>query len=574
MLHRILIGCILPAALLGWPATASAQTNETVIRTVGANLAAGQRVENFPRSDPAYLAFRLRVRSGPIAINRITFLFWNGQRVVVNRRFVLRRGQSTPLLARLAVGRKLRRLTIAYDRQAGGTALMALRGVPLRVIVPPPPDRDRVTDDRHERRMRRYRRRPGGDLTRRRGYRTLSTRPPRVGARPRPRGPVGRRGQPDCVTRGKCTPVRVFFATNRQRDRQREAEFKRISFGGHRNQAASIEDELTLGRAIVTVPRVKRRLGSINTPGWLEQSWLWLTGRSPDGDPDKHFVIYGKGYRLFTSEAGFLAEVAKHRAEAGRYKDHAFVFVHGYNTSFDLALMRTAQIAYDLGEAGVGSKPIKPFGTPFLFSWPSAGGKFWSNLLYAYDQESSRFAVEHFKHFLKLVIEKTGAKKVHLIAHSMGNVAMMNALAGLSDWAAGKTVVEQVILASPDIDIGEFKRLAARVKPLVKGLTMYASSNDAAMELSKQVHNGVARAGDVPKLGPTVVAGVHSIDISAITTCYFCTGHSEYVDQKDLLNDITVLLRRDLIPPPHERTAQLRPAEVAGVGKFWRYEQP
>ena len=66
---------------------------------------------------------------------------------------------------------------------------------------------------------------------------------------------------------------------------------------------------------------------------------------------------------------------------------------------------------------------------------------------------------------------------------------------------------------------------------------------------------------------------VHAIDISAITDCYFCTGHNEYVDQKDLLNDITKLLREDLILPPHQRTTSLRQQEVSGWGQFWRYDQ-
>jgi esterase/lipase superfamily enzyme len=148
--------------------------------------------------------------------------------------------------------------------------------------------------------------------------------------------------------------------------------------------------------------------------------------------------------------------------------------------------MRTAQIAYDLGEPGEGSSPGKPFGIPFMFSWPSAGGSTWAPLLYPYDQESSRFAIEHFKHVLKLVIARTGARKVHLIAHSMGNVPLLNALAGLEEWADGRQIVEQVILASPDVDIGEFKRLAAKVRPLTGGMTLYASSRDSAMECRRR----------------------------------------------------------------------------------------
>ncbi len=39
--------------------------------------------------------------------------------------------------------------------------------------------------------------------------------------------------------------------------------------------------------------------------------------------------------------------------------------MHGYNTSFDNALYRTAQIAYDLDFDGA----------TFLYSWPSGGAR-------------------------------------------------------------------------------------------------------------------------------------------------------------------------------------------------------
>jgi esterase/lipase superfamily enzyme len=378
----------------------------------------------------------------------------------------------------------------------------------------------------------------------------------------------GRSSGPDCVRRKKCTPVRVFFGTNRAcNDCRKGQDGRGVIFTGNRSSAGTIAEELTLGRAIVTVPAIKRQKGQLTQSGFFRKNLGKFFGIDPDGDPEKHFVIYKKGFRLFQSKQDFLDEVKDHINEAGRYKDHAFVFVHGYNTPFDLALMRTAQIAYDLGEVDANQK-MTPFGTPFLFSWPSAGG----TLFYAYDQESSRFAIEHFKHFLKIVIRETGAKKIHLIAHSMGNVALLNAMAGLSDWANGETLVEQVILASPDVDVFEFKRLAAKVRSLAKNFTMYASSKDLAMSASKQVHFGIPRAGDVVGSVPTIANGIHTIDISAMSNCYFCTGHNEYVDQPTLLNDITHLLRGGVrLLLPHERTRQLKLQSPRGSSRFWRY---
>ena len=58
-------------------------------------------------------------------------------------------------------------------------------------------------------------------------------------------------------------------------------------------------------------------------------------------------------------------DAAQKRLDAASvFPKQVFVFVHGFNVSFENALRRTAQIAYDLNFDGA----------PFLFSWPSGDG--------------------------------------------------------------------------------------------------------------------------------------------------------------------------------------------------------
>ena len=90
------------------------------------------------------------------------------------------------------------------------------------------------------------------------------------------------------------------------------------------------------------------------------------------------------------------------------------------------------------------------------------------------------------------------------------------------------------------------------------------------MEASRLVHKDRPRAGDVVGDAPTVVDGVDSIDISVMTTCYFCFGHDEYVEQPELLNDIAQLLRAGA-RPPHSRNVNLKLRQLQGIGSFWRY---
>ena len=350
-----------------------------------------------------------------------------------------------------------------------------------------------------------------------------------------------------CVTKNICTPVRVFFGT----DRRRADTPQRVAYSGDRAR------QLQLGVAVVTVPKaIERKRGEINLPTWFERNVLRVP---PEGDPAKHFTILRDGFTVYSSADAFLDAVAGHMRDTGEFKDHAIVFVHGYNTTFDHALYRTAQISYDLGEGSV------PFGTAFLYSWPSGGGV----RDYKYDSESARFTVDNLIAFLDLVVSKTNAKHVHLIAHSMGNDPLLNALDRLVIPDAAKGRINQVVLAAPDVDSLEFERLASRILPKAKGVTLFASANDKAMQASRQVHRSQPRAGDVPSAGPVIVKDLDTIDVTSISTEVFSINHSAYADSKELINDVALLFRKGE-RPPHSRTpilVQLPRDKPA----YWKY---
>ena len=87
---------------------------------------------------------------------------------------------------------------------------------------------------------------------------------------------------------------------------------------------------------------------------------------------EKHFVILTLEPSAPTN---YFARL-KSRVERSDEKD-AFVFIHGYNVTFANAIMRTAQIAHDVGFKGA----------PILYSWPSAG----RTDDYLRDEDSVRF---------------------------------------------------------------------------------------------------------------------------------------------------------------------------------------
>lgn len=358
-----------------------------------------------------------------------------------------------------------------------------------------------------------------------------------------------------CVSKTTCTPVMVFFGTNRQRRDLAE----RPGFGPERGE------DLSLGRAIVTVPRY-HGVGQVERPSYWSAiasgnlHLLWNNGE----DPERHFTIPKNGIEIFASPELFAEALRSTFDASGDFSDHAFVYVHGFKVEFDDAVFRTAQMAYDLGVDRNNARI--PFGMPFLFSWPARGGL----LDYVTDKESAQLAETHLRTFLELVIAQSKAKYVHVVAHSMGNQPVLNVLSQLAT-TRPDLKFNQVILAAPDVDRKQFLAIAERVQSVAQGMTVYVSSRDEAMLASRRLHSGLPRAGDVPSDGPVVVHGVDTIDVSSLSTEVFTASHSKYAENSLLLRDIGALLRNGT-RPPHARTPLLRPTTV-NAQEFWVYRK-
>src|SRR5262249_31268107 len=122
----------------------------------------------------------------------------------------------------------------------------------------------------------------------------------------------------------------------------------------------------------------------------------------------------------------------------------------------------------------------------------------------------------------------------------------------------------------PDVDRDGFQFLANQIRGVGQGITMYASSNDVALSISRRFAGGVPRAGDVPLgLGPIVVSGVDTIDVSALSTEYFSLNHSSYAQETGLLKDIELVLRTGVRPP--EIRLPLLVRITGSAGDYWRF---
>lgn len=380
--------------------------------------------------------------------------------------------------------------------------------------------------------------------------------PPSLGA-PAPAAPGAGSTQRDAVTapdrQPEVAPMRVdeedhsdwdvvpvFFGT----DRAEQPDPKRLAYSSERGR------RLELGRALVTVPK-SHEVPQIERPWAIKIPYFDVTIYEEEEDPKKHFTM-PEIQKL--SKPEFLKLVHERLAASSRFKDHAIVFVHGYNTSFDNAVYRTAQISYDL----------KFDGAAFLYSWPSGGAV----ASYTYDRESATAAKPYMREFLDLVVKESGAKSISIIAHSMGNQPLLEVLKDMRSSAPEGVVISQIILAAPDVDADTFSNLAKEISGIANGITLYAAANDRALTISRNFWQN-PRAGDVPASGPIIVPGIDTIDVTGASTDVFALNHSEYAQNTEVLEDIGKLIQSGL-RPPDQRFTKLKPV-VIDRGEFWRY---
>jgi esterase/lipase superfamily enzyme len=274
--------------------------------------------------------------------------------------------------------------------------------------------------------------------------------------------------------------------------------------------------DLELGTVSVSVPAT-HKLGEIEEPNW------YLMQFRPD--PNRHIMLWDSPRPLV--QTAFISALSAQIARSKRKE--IFVFVHGFNTSFADAALRTAQMAYDLNIDGA----------PMMFSWPSRGDV----LSYVADRNlCGPDQIGKLTAFLTMVVRQSGAQKIDVLAHSMGNCFLTQALNQMAQNGM-QNAFSEVVFAAPDYDPDDFRALIPAMRKVAPRMTLYASSNDYAMMVSKEV-NGRARVGDarVRFADPSI----DSIDASDVLSPDE-VGHSYFAG--GALGDLRAVLWDDLNPP-------------------------
>lgn len=251
--------------------------------------------------------------------------------------------------------------------------------------------------------------------------------------------------------------VDMMVMTTRAPDRENPAAM----FSGDRAPQPSFADII-----VSLPPDANRRVGEVQ----------WPTSATPD--PMREFTTVDA--RVLSKEEA-LAEFDRRIRRTP--KRQVLVFVHGFNTRFEEAVYRFAQISHD-SAADV---------LPVLFTWPSRG----RILAYGYDHESASYSRDSLERLLQVLVDDKNVGEISILAHSMGNWVTLEALRQMAIRDRGLPgKIRNVMLASPDVDFDVFRRQinAMGVKPSL--FTIFISRDDEALAASKYVWGG-----ESPRLG-------------------------------------------------------------------------
>lgn len=165
-------------------------------------------------------------------------------------------------------------------------------------------------------------------------------------------------------------------------------------------------------------------------------------------------------------------------------KRNVLLFVHGYNTRFEEAVYRFAQIVHDSGAPVV----------PLLFTWPSRG----QLLDYPYDYESASYSRDALEAILQTLSKDKSVGEITVLAHSMGNWVAVEALRQMAIRGGGiAPKIRNVMLAAPDIDIDVFRRQMRTIGDKRPPFTIFVSRDDRALAFSKRITGSTDRLGAI-----------------------------------------------------------------------------
>lgn len=177
-----------------------------------------------------------------------------------------------------------------------------------------------------------------------------------------------------------------------------------------------------------------------------------------------------------------LVEALRTQVEASPHRS-LLVVVQGFREAYPSALRKTAFLAH-----------VLDIDTPvLLFDWPGDQGS--SLRGYRRAREVAQASGADLAATLELVLREVRPSRLWLMANSMGGQVVVDAFHKLyqdADFSDAATEIENVVLTAADVDHTDFnERFKDEIKALASNVTVYVSSNDRALLVSRLINRGL-----------------------------------------------------------------------------------
>jgi len=303
-----------------------------------------------------------------------------------------------------------------------------------------------------------------------------------------------------------ASTVDLLVVTTRQPDSSEPG----VMFSGERGRGVHFADiEVSIP------PDAGRVVGEVQWP------------EAPTPNPATQFAtVHAEVLSREAALATFSARVRK------TPKRQVLLFVHGFNTRFEEAVYRFAQIVHD-SNADV---------TPVLFTWPSRGRL----LQYGYDHESASYSRDALESVLQALQRNRDVGEISILAHSMGNWVTLEALRQMAirNGRIGSKI-QNVMLAAPDVDFDVFRRQIAEIGVRPSAFTLFASRHDDALAASRRFWGNPRLGGVDPHASPYQEVfdrdRVRVIDLTSVASSD-PLGHSTFASSPEVVRSIGVRL--------------------------------
>ena len=253
---------------------------------------------------------------------------------------------------------------------------------------------------------------------------------------------------------GEDGPYRFFYVTNRtpaEADGALEDRFGNARQGGLTYGFFDTEIEPSLGIGML-----------INPTEWVQNEEIQL-----------------RKVQSLTRQG--LVEELKKQVASSPYRS-VLVNVNGFRERFPSALRKTAFLAH-----------VLDIDSPMLvFDWPGDQGS--TARGYRRAQRVAQDSGADLAETIKLILDDVRPERMWLVANSMGGEVVVSAFTLLHqepDLADRETEIEDVVLTAPDVSHQRFgEQFKEEISSLADNLTVYVSSNDRALLMSRILNRG------------------------------------------------------------------------------------